>query len=147
MIAKNLNKEYHGATKPSMDFIYKILEDAFNSGIKYDVTDMHNAVLAFAASSTNQSDYCMRLVPKMHFKSEDGVVEPDTDTKDIPIVFYDVEVFPNLFLINWKYEGAGKTIFRMINPIEHSRTKETASKYKVEPYVIPADIYGAFQTS
>ena len=33
--------------------------------------------------------------------------------------------------------------YRMINPIEHSRTKETANKYKVEPYVIPADIYGA----
>ena len=33
--------------------------------------------------------------------------------------------------------------FRMINPIEHSRTKETAKKYKVEPYVIAADIYGA----
>ena len=33
--------------------------------------------------------------------------------------------------------------FKMINPIEHSRTKEEARKYKVEPYVIPADIYGA----
>lgn len=32
--------------------------------------------------------------------------------------------------------------FRMINPIEHSRTKEEAIKYKVEPYVIAADIYG-----
>ena len=32
--------------------------------------------------------------------------------------------------------------FRMINPIEHSKTKETANKYKVEPYVVPADIYG-----
>lgn len=31
----------------------------------------------------------------------------------------------------------------MINPIEHSRTKEAAKKYKVEPYVIPADVYGA----
>ena len=31
----------------------------------------------------------------------------------------------------------------MINPIEHSRTKEASTKYKVEPYVIPADIYGA----
>ena len=30
----------------------------------------------------------------------------------------------------------------MINPIEHSRTKEEAKKYKVEPYVMPADIYG-----
>ncbi len=33
-------------------------------------------------------------------------------------------------------------LFRMINPIEHSRTKETALKYKVEPYVVAADIYG-----
>ncbi len=32
--------------------------------------------------------------------------------------------------------------YRMINPIEHSRTKEAAQKYKVEPYVIAADIYG-----
>lgn len=31
----------------------------------------------------------------------------------------------------------------MINPIEHSRTKEASNKYKVEPYVIAADIYGA----
>ena len=30
----------------------------------------------------------------------------------------------------------------MINPIEHARTKESAGKYKVEPYVIAADIYG-----
>lgn len=32
--------------------------------------------------------------------------------------------------------------FRMINPIEHSRTKEAAGKYKVEPYSLAADIYG-----
>ena len=30
--------------------------------------------------------------------------------------------------------------YRMINPIEHSRTKDSAKKYKVEPYVIAADI-------
>lgn len=33
-------------------------------------------------------------------------------------------------------------LFRMINPIEHSRTKEAVQKYKVEPYVVAADIYG-----
>lgn len=32
--------------------------------------------------------------------------------------------------------------FRMINPIEHSKTRELCAKYKVEPYVIPADVYG-----
>lgn len=34
--------------------------------------------------------------------------------------------------------------YRMINPIEHSRTKEAANKYKVEPYVIAADVYGKY---
>ena len=34
-------------------------------------------------------------------------------------------------------------LYRMINPIEHARTKEASKKYKVEPYVISADIYGA----
>ena len=32
--------------------------------------------------------------------------------------------------------------YRMINPIEHSRTRDECHKYKVEPYVIAADIYG-----
>ena len=32
--------------------------------------------------------------------------------------------------------------FRMINPIEHSKTKDSVMKYKVEPYIIPADVYG-----
>ncbi len=34
-------------------------------------------------------------------------------------------------------------LYKMINPIEHTRTRESSNKYKVEPYVIPADIYGA----
>lgn len=33
--------------------------------------------------------------------------------------------------------------YRMINPIEHAKTKEEANKYKVEPYVIAADVYGS----
>jgi len=33
-------------------------------------------------------------------------------------------------------------LYRMINPIEHSRTKNAVQKYKVEPYVIAADVYG-----
>ena len=34
-------------------------------------------------------------------------------------------------------------LYKFILPIEHSKTKEEADKYKVEPYVIAADIYGA----
>ena len=114
MIKRNLNKEYHGATKPSVDYIYKLLEDAYTSGMNYDVTDMRNAVLAFAAGSTNQAEYCIKLVNKMHFKS-DEVSEHVVD-HEAPIVFFDVEVFPNLFLVNWKFQGEGKPVVRMINP-------------------------------
>lgn len=32
-------------------------------------------------------------------------------------------------------------LFKMINPIEHSKTEEEANKYKVEPYVVAADVY------
>lgn len=113
-IKRNLNKEYHPATKPSIDFIYKILEDAYASGLNYDVTDMRNAVLAFAASSTHQADYCIKLVNKMQFKSADQSAGAKND--DAKLVFYDVEMFPNLFLVNWKIEGEGKPVVRMINP-------------------------------
>ena len=114
LIKRNLNKEIHPGTKPSIDFIYKILEDAYSSDLSYDVTDMRNAVLAFAANSTHQADYCIKLVNKMQFKSAD----PSTAGKneEAKLVFYDIEVFPNLFLVNWKMEGEGKPVVRMINP-------------------------------
>lgn len=33
--------------------------------------------------------------------------------------------------------------FRIINPIEHARTKENVLRYKVEPYVVAADVYAS----
>lgn len=115
MIKRNLNKEIHPATKPSIDFIYKILNDAYESGIKYDVSDMQAAVVAFANSSTNNANYCLTLVTKMKFKSD----EPSEDIpfgEEAPIVFYDVEVLPNLFVICWKFQGEEHTCNKMINP-------------------------------
>ena len=115
LIKKHLNKEIMGATKPSIDMIYKSLEDAYNSGMGYDVSDMKNAVFAFAASSTNQADGALKLVAKMKFKSEEAnVTQNEGNTDDL--VFYDVEVFPNLFLVNYKFAGEGKPVVRLINP-------------------------------
>ena len=113
-IKKCIAKEIHPGTKPNIDFIFKVLEDAYNSGLHYDVSDMKNAIVAFAANSTNQSDYCIKLVNKMHFKSDDISSAVNDDSS--PLVFYDIEVFPNLFLVNWKAEGEGKPVVRMINP-------------------------------
>jgi len=114
MITKNLKKEIHQGTKPSVDFIYKILEDARCGGFSYDVTDMRNSVLSFAANSTHQADYCIKLVNKMNFKSEDPSESIQNEKGDI--IFFDTEVFPNLFLVNWKIKGEGKPVVRMINP-------------------------------
>lgn len=116
LIVRNLNKEIHPGTKPSIDFIFKILEDAYKSGLKYDVSDMRQGVISFAAQSTHQADYCLKLVNKMRFSSDEnsqGDELPETDEK---LIFFDIEVFPNLFLVCWKVEGEGKTVVRMINP-------------------------------
>ncbi len=115
LIKKNLKKEIHPGTKPSIDFIYKILDDAYKSELKYDVSDMKPAVLSFAASSTHQADYCIKLVNKMQFKSEEPSLPVGSRPED-QIVFYDIEIFPNLFLVNWKYDGEDKPVVRMINP-------------------------------
>ena len=114
MIKRNLNKEYHPNTKPSIDYIAKLLDDAYNSGIGYDVSDMKNEIFAFAAGSTHQADYCIKLTNKMKFKSEEA--GPSAEAEKDELVFYDCEVFPNLFLVNWKVAGLGKPIVRMINP-------------------------------
>lgn len=146
IIKKNLNKEYHGATKPSMDFIFKVTEDCYNSGMKYDISDLRDIIVAFAASSSNQSEYCLKLIPKMHFKSDDP--SDGIDGTDEKIVFYDVEVFPNLFLINWKYEGS-KSVVRMINPeskdiemlIKHRLVGFNCRKY--DNHILYARLIGA----
>ena len=114
LIKRNLNKEIHPGTKPSIDFIYEILEGAYNNGLYYDVTDMRNAVLAFAANSTHQSQYCINLVNKMKFKSAETSKPVESEQNDI--VFYDVEVFKNLFLVNWKLRSKENPVVRMINP-------------------------------
>lgn len=116
IIKKNLNKEYHANTKPSVDFIFKVLEDAYESGMTYDVSDMYNAVLRFAMGSTNQKDICLRIVKKMHFKSDAPSEVSDKEYESDSLVFYDAEVFPNLFLVNWKFEGEGKKVVQMFNP-------------------------------
>lgn len=118
MIFKNLNKEYHPGTKPSIDYIYKILEDAYKAGIMYDVTDLRPKILDFAVGSTNHSEYCTELVAKMHFCQDREDVDqrdPVGYSDDAPIAFFDVEVFKNLFIVCYKFQGDNQCV-KMINP-------------------------------
>lgn len=123
MIERNLNKDFHVGTKPSVDFIKKILDDAYDSGLAYDVTDMRNRIIAFASKSTNQSLKAMKVVKEMKFKGADmpqldtypESALPQRNDDDDRLVLWDVEVYPNLFVVCWKYKGS-PTVARMINP-------------------------------
>ena len=118
LIERNLRKEIHGATAPSVDFIKKILDDAYNGQLSYDVRDLRPAVLSFASKSTHQASKCIDQVSQMHFASKDQCESvPDSEYNDAPIIFFDVEVFPNLLVICWKYEGTPREqTVKMINP-------------------------------
>jgi hypothetical protein len=117
LVARNLRKEIHPGTKPSVDFIAKILEEAYFSGMEYDLTDLRPRILAFANNSSNQPLQALKIVQKMRFKSDEAIkqVISDEPAKDDRIVHYDVEVFPNLFVVCWKFDGVGPVV-KMINP-------------------------------
>ena len=128
VLKKHLNKEIMGNTAPSVQIIKKLLDEAYASGIGYDVSDMKNAIFALAASSSNQADECIKLVAKMEFKSEEASsTSNESDTDDL--VFYDCEVFPNLFLVNYKFAGEGKPVVRLINPSQQQI--ENLLRYKL----------------
>ena len=119
-IVRNLLKKNVPGTKPSIDFIFNDLESAYNSGIVYDVSDMRSDILAFASNSTNHASYCIKKVGKMKFMSEKESKAEESKPDDI-LVFFDVEVFPNLFIVVYKYMN-GEPV-KLINPtpqeIEH----------------------------
>lgn len=120
LIDRNLKKEIHPGTKPSMDFIHKILEDAYSSGLKYDVSDMRGKLMVFANSSSNQALYCLKLMNQMKFASEESSDNspeaPETKApEEKALVFFDIECYPNLFMISWKVEG-NDHVTTMINP-------------------------------
>ena len=115
LIARNLRKEIHPGTKSSIDFIHQILEEAYLAGIQYDVTDLRPKIVAFANNSSNQALTCLKTVQRMRFKSEETTKRVEEPAKDERYVHYDVEVFPNLFVVCWKFDGV-TPIIKMINP-------------------------------
>ena len=114
LIKNNFKKQYHPGTKPSVDFIYKILEDAYTSGLHYDVSDMYDELYSFCLGSTHQREYCLDMLTKMKLKSDEPSDSINND--EAPLVFFDCEVFSNLFVLNWKLAGKDKKVIRMINP-------------------------------
>ena len=125
LMKRAMGKEIHDSTKPNVDFIKHILDEAYQSGLSYDVSDLYTRVLAFAGNSSHQAEYCVSVVSNMHFRSKDKEEEIKKPAEPIgrimsppkgKLVFFDIEVFPNLVLICWKAEGEGNPVMRMFNP-------------------------------
>lgn len=121
LIEKHLRKEIVPSTRQSIDLIFDVLEQAYDSGIEYDLLRLKPKVMNFAMMSTNQSKYCVKRVLEMKFQSGSYICGPSQDD-EAPIVFYDIEIFPGdkdnepLLLVNWKKMGYENTVVRMINP-------------------------------
>lgn len=98
-IYQNLDP-YH---KPTIDFIKKILDDAYASGLSYDLrNDLAGDILAFAMNSNHKADYCVGIVSQMKMVSKDILDAESKDAfedtmvdKNAPIAFYDIEIAPS----------------------------------------------------
>ena len=120
LIGRNIRKEIHSATKPSMDFIKKILDDAYNSDLTYDVSDIQNDLLCFAAKSSHHADYCIKLLDEMHFQSKDiekaEVEEQKAIKMNEPVILFDCEVYKNLFVLCWMPDNETDEVYALVNP-------------------------------
>ena len=96
-------KEYEPhATVTNVKFAKKILDQAYESGIPYDVTDLRRPMTTFAGRSNHHAQECMALIPKMKWKSEENISELFKDYETDDIVIWDFEVFPNKNLLCYK---------------------------------------------
>lgn len=132
-----LEKKYHASTRPNVDFMVKQFADTEAQGVKYDLRDMRQDILAFASSSTNQAAYCLKAVSKIKFHNID-----EEDANEIQVKsgqryyekedlwFYDVEVFPNLFILVYKQYGRPESKVTLINP-----TREQIAAFVERPLV------------
>lgn len=113
----------HPNTKPTIDFIAHEIQKAADMGLEYDITDLRHAVFMRAIRSTNNKDYCLAVfqqIPWSTLRDDEGKTEAKLTnfTKIYPkeeLVFFDIEVYPNLFVVVWKKYHEDE-FTRWINP-------------------------------
>lgn len=113
----------HPNTKPTIDFIAHEIQKAADMGLEYDITDLRHAVFMRAIRSTNNKDYCLAVfqqIPWSTMRDDEGKTESKLTnfTKIYPkeeLVFFDIEVYPNLFVVVWKKYHEDE-FTRWINP-------------------------------
>lgn len=132
-VLKALRKEIEpGFTTTCINYIEAQLLEAQEKDIAYDLSDLDNAIYSFAASSSHNSDACVNKYFNMKLtwpepprqqasyweedvSDEKKIFIPTIDA-DAPLVFCDVEVGKNIFLVCYKEAGEGKKVTVMFNP-------------------------------
>lgn len=127
-IMKALRREVHANTTPNICYIDMVLKKAYDQGLVYDVSDLHETVRDFAAGSSHQAGKCLAIVSTMKWKSDEEL--DNAEWEDVsPITIFDIEVFPNLFTVCYKFHGMDK-VFTLINPTAEE-VKELYCKYRL----------------
>lgn len=116
-------KPSHANTKPTIDWISHEIHKAYDAGLKYDLSDLKHSVFLRALQSSNQKDHCLDVfmkIPWSSMRDDDGKTETEltTGTQIVAkeeIVFFDIEVYPNLFVVVWKKYGEDEYV-RWVNP-------------------------------
>ncbi|MGF7230258.1 GH36-type glycosyl hydrolase domain-containing protein [Arachidicoccus sp.] len=113
------------------------------------------------AGEEERSKQAMEAVNKYLVKTDDGIIlllDPPFDKSDLnpgyikgylPGVrenggqYTHAAVWTMMAFAEMGDAGKVWELFSMMNPISHTQSKELVEKYKVEPYVMAADVYGA----
>lgn len=125
LIAKGLNREIHPNTAPSVSYICHMIDEAHNNDVKYDISDLKESITTFAQQSRNQMNECLRKVSNIKWSTAEDIFENlpvnAVDNKyeflDLSDKYiYDVEIFPNLFVLCYKKYGKENPVISLINP-------------------------------
>ena len=113
----------HEHTAPTISWISENIWKAHDAGVKYDIHDLKHDIFMRALKSNNQKQNCLKIfskIPWSTLRDDDGKTEMEltSNTKIIPkeeLVFFDIEVYPNLFIVVWKKWHDDEYV-RWINP-------------------------------
>ena len=113
----------HEHTAPTISWISENIWKAHDAGVKYDIHDLKHAIFMRALKSNNQKPQCLKIVSKIPWstlRDDDGKTEMEltSHTRIIPkeeLVFFDIEVYPNLFIVVWKKWHDDEYV-RWVNP-------------------------------
>ena len=156
-------------TSQAMSKIKQELDEAYEAGFTYNITDMFKRIQSFAWHSSNNAAKNVALLSKLKLMSKDNenrefenfvddiseesirdsakvnrVVNPTDDDR---IVFFDVEVYKNLFVICWKYID-DPVVHDMINPTSEEVEKFIQMKLvgfnnrKYDNHIMLGRVYG-----